>query len=47
MIELTFLKQFILIQQTNQNSAILFSIGNFLKKGFSFSHMLATDAIIF
>ena len=36
MTELTFLKEFMLIRQANQKSAILVTIGIFLDKGFKF-----------
>ena len=47
MIELTFLKELILIKQVHQKSAIFVTIGIFLKKGLNFKHMYVIDAMIY
>ena len=46
MIELTILKELILITQANQNSATFAIIGIFEIKGLHFSQMSAMDAMI-
>ena len=46
MIELMFLKELMLIRQTNQKSAIFVTIGIFQIKGLSFNHVYAVDAMI-
>ena len=43
MIELTFLKELVLIKQVHQRSAILIIIGIFLDKGFKFQHFVYND----
>ena len=47
MIELTFLKELILIRNVNQKSAIFFTIGIFLTKGLGFNHIYARNATIY
>ena len=47
MIELTFLKELMLIRQANEKSVIFVTIGMFLHKSFlSFNQMSAMDAMI-
>ena len=47
MTELTFLKELMLIRQANQKSAFFVTIGLFQKKGLSFNHICAVDAMIY
>ena len=46
MIELTFLKELMVIRQVNQKSVIFVTIGIFEIKDLSFSHMYAIDVMI-
>ena len=46
MIELTILKELVLITQANQNSAIFAIIGIFEADGLNFNQMSAMDAVI-
>ena len=46
MIELTFLKELMLIRQANQTSVIFVTIGVFLIKHLNFNQMSAIDAMI-
>ena len=47
MIELTFLKELMLIKQANQKSAIFVTIGTFHIKALSFNQMSVMDAMIY
>ena len=47
MIELTFLKELMLIRQANQKSAIFVTIGIFKVKSLSFNYIYAIDAMIY
>ena len=47
MIELAFLKEFILIKQVHQKTAIFVTIGIFLNKAFSINHMYAIAVMIY
>ena len=47
MIKLTFLNESMTIRQANQKSAILVTIGGFLKKGLSVNHIFAMDTMIY
>ena len=47
MIELTFLKELMLIKEVNQKSAIFFTFGNSSIKVLSSNQMSAIDAIIY
>ena len=47
MIELTFLKELILIKQANQKSAIFVTIGSSYIKVLSFSQMSVIDTMIY
>ena len=47
MIELTFLKELMLIRQAHQKSVIFVTSDIFLKKGLSFNQMFAKDAMIY
>ena len=46
MIELTFLKELMLIRQANQKSVIFVTIGFFLDKGFKFQTNVCKTAIL-
>ena len=46
-IELTFLKELMLIKQVNQNNANFFAINIFQKKDLTFNQMTAIDAMIY
>ena len=47
MIELTFLKELLLIKQTNQNSVIFVTVDIFSIKVLNFNQMSAIDAMIY
>ena len=47
MIELTFLKELLLIKQTNQNSVIFATVDIFSIKVLNFNQMSAIDAMIY
>ena len=47
MIELTFLKDLMLIRQVNQRSAIFVTTGIFKVKALNFNQMSAVDTIIY
>ena len=46
-VELTFLKELILIRQANQKSTIFVTIGIFWTKGLSFNYMYAGNAMVY
>ena len=46
MIELTFLKELVLIRQANHKSEIFVTIGIFYIKDLSFNHIYAIDVVI-
>ena len=45
--ELTFMKELILIKQVHQKKVIFVTSGIFLRKGLSFNHMYVIDAMIY
>ena len=47
MIELTFLKELILIKQVHQKSATFAAIGIFLTQGLRFNHMYAMTIMMY
>ena len=47
MIELTFMKELLLIKQTNQNSVIFVTVDIFSIKVLNFNQMSAIDAMIY